>query len=64
MHQQEIKCKEEQITQRQFSLGQFKDYPKIEEFRKEALETNKVLCQQLNLLNSTRIYLLLIHYAS
>ena len=49
-HQQEIKAKEEKITQLQFSLGQLKDYPKVEEFKKEALEENKALSQQLNLL--------------
>ena len=49
-HQQEIKTKEEQITQLQLRIEQFIDYPKLEEFKKEALEANKALSQQLNLL--------------
>lgn len=49
-HQQEIKSIEEKITQLQLSIEQFKDYPEVEEFKKEALEANKALSQQLNLL--------------
>jgi len=49
-HQQEIKAKEEKISQLQLYTEQFKDYPKVEEFKNKALEENKALSQQLNIL--------------
>lgn len=49
-HQQDIKSKEDKITQLQLSIEQFKYYPKVEKFKKEALEAKKALSQQLNLL--------------
>jgi len=48
--QQENKAKEEKITQLQLQVEKFKGYPKVGEFRKEALEVTKALSRQLNIL--------------
>ena len=40
------KVEKEKIFQAR--LEKFKDYPKIDQFKTEALETNKLLSQQLN----------------
>lgn len=44
-HQQEIKAKEEKITQQKLNIEYFRDYTKVEEFKKETLEANKALSQ-------------------
>ena len=45
-HQNEISSRDTQIYQLQFSIEQLKDKPKIDEFRKEALELNTLLAWQ------------------
>ena len=45
-HQNKISSKDTQIHQLQFSVEKFKDNPKLDEFRKEALELNTLLAQQ------------------
>jgi len=50
MNEQLSKSKDEQITQLSLQIKRFKEFPKVEEFKSEALQITKALSTQLNLL--------------
>ena len=51
MLQREKLAKEEQNAILQEKLQRFKDYPEVDQFKKEALESNKMLSLQLDILS-------------